>query len=104
MYAIIEAGGKQYKIKKGSIIEVEKLSAEENKEYLLDKVLLIKDNDEQILIGQPYLKDAKVKTKVLAHDKDKKVVVFKYKRKTGYRRKNGHRQPLTRLEVQDILL
>ncbi|MFC1596193.1 50S ribosomal protein L21, partial [Candidatus Margulisiibacteriota bacterium] len=88
----------------GMTIEVEKLLVEENAKYQFDKVLLIADGKEQILVGQPYVEGASVEAKVLGQDKDPKIVIFKYKRKTGYRRKTGHRQPLTRLVIEGIVL
>jgi len=102
MYAIIETGGKQYKVTKGMIIEVEKLPVEADTQYSFDQILLVSDGDKNITIGQPYIEGASVAAKVVAQDKDKKVVIFKYKRKTNYNRKTGHRQPLTRLQIEEI--
>ena len=102
MYAIIETGGKQYKVKEGMIIEIEKLPVEADQKYSFEQILLISDGDKNISIGQPYVEGASVDAKVLAQGKDKKVVIFKYKRKTNYNRKTGHRQPLTRLQIEEI--
>lgn len=102
MYAIIETGGKQYKVTKGMIIEVEKLPVEADTQYSFDQILIVSDGDKNITIGQPYIEGASVAAKVIAQDKDKKVVIFKYKRKTNYNRKTGHRQPLTRLQIEEI--
>lgn len=102
MYAIIETGGKQYKVAKGMIIEVEKLPVEADTQYSFDQILIVSDGDKNITIGQPYIEGASVAAKVIAQDKDKKVVIFKYKRKTNYNRKTGHRQPLTRLQIEEI--
>ncbi|MFA5928728.1 MAG: 50S ribosomal protein L21 [Candidatus Margulisiibacteriota bacterium] len=102
MYAVIMTGAKQYRVEKGAIIEVEKLPLEAGKTFSFDEVLLVSDGKDNIQVGQPFVAGAKVKATVLAQDKDKKVVIFKYKRKTGYRRKTGHRQPLTRLQIDEI--
>lgn len=99
MYAIIETGGKQLKVEKGQKIFVEKLDAE--KEVTFDKVLMV--SDEKTLIGEPYVKGAKVVCSVLEHGKGKKIIVFKYKPKKRYKKKKGHRQPFTKLLVEDIV-
>ena len=101
MYAIIEVGAKQYTVKIGDIIEVEKQTAQEGKEITLGKVLLI-SKDKKIEIGQPYLKDAKAKAIVLEHIKGKKVISFKYRRRKASHWKKGHRQQLTRLQIKEI--
>lgn len=103
MFAVIETGGKQYKVSVGSVLNVEKLTANVGDEIILDKVLLI-GKDDGILIGKPYVEGAKVVAKVLRQDKYPKVIVFKFKRKKHYRRKYGHRQPFTQLSVQEIVL
>jgi len=102
MYAIVEFGSKQYSVKKGDIIEVEKHSSAEGKEITLDKVLLVA-KDKKVEVGQPYLKEAKIKALVLANFKGEKVVAYKYRRRKSYHRKKGHRQQLTRLQIQDIV-
>lgn len=101
MYAIIETGGKQYKVNQGDIIEVELLDAKRSVTF--NKILLI-SNDGKIEIGTPYVKGAKVGAKVLGTGKDKKVTTFKYKNKINYHRTIGHRQPFTRLEIEKIEL
>jgi large subunit ribosomal protein L21 len=101
MYAIIESGNKQYKVGKNNIIDVELLHASPDEEIKLDKVLLLSD-DGKIKIGTPYIKGVHVTAKVLGNNKDKKVVSFKYKRKTGYHRTIGHRQNYTRIQIKDI--
>jgi len=101
MYAIIESGGKQYKIEKGDVIDVELLEIEPEKKITIDKVLLLSDND-KLTIGQPHVAKAKVVAKVLSHNKDKKVVNFKFRHKTGYHRTRGHRQQYTRLQIEEI--
>ncbi len=99
MYAIIETGGKQYKVNQGDIIEVELLDAKGSLTFT--KVLLV-SNDGKVEIGTPYVKGAKVAAKVLGTGKDKKVTTFKYKNKINYHRTIGHRQPFTRLEIEKI--
>ena len=100
-FAIIETGGKQYKVAKDTIIDVEKLNVEPNQTIQFDTVLLLSDQT-KLNIGTPYIEGAKVKAKVLEHIKAKKEVVFKFKRKTGYKKTQGHRQKLTRLHIQSI--
>lgn len=103
MYAIIEVGAKQYQVKKDDIIEVEKQDALEGKEITLDKVLLV-SGDKKLEIGQPYLKEAKVRAEVLGNIKARKVVSFKYRRRKASHWKKGHRQLLTRIKIKDIEL
>jgi len=101
MNVVIETGGKQYKVSEGSIIKVEKLKANIGDKVVLDKIKAIVNND-TITIGKPNIDKAKVIAKVLSQEKAKKVIVFKYKAKTGYRRKNGHRQNYTILKIEKI--
>lgn len=101
MYAIIEVGAKQYQVKKDDIIEVEKQDAKEGKEITLDKVLLV-SKDKKLEIGQPYLKEAKVRAEVLGIIKGQKIVSFKYRRRKASHWKKGHRQQLTRLKIKEI--
>ncbi len=99
MYAIIEAGSKQYKVVPGDIIDVELV---DNKTAItFDKVLLISD-DGKFEVGTPYVSGAKVSAKVLGTGKDDKVTTFKYKNKTNYHRKIGHRQPYTRVQIEEV--
>lgn len=100
MYAIIQTGGKQYKVEAGDEVLVEKLDAEVNSEVEFD-VLLVAD-DAGVKIGTPVLDGVKVKAKVVEHGKGKKVIVFKYKPKKDSRKKNGHRQPFTKVEILSI--
>jgi large subunit ribosomal protein L21 len=101
MYAVIETGGKQYKVQEGEEIRVEKLDVEEGNEYKFDKVMLIsKDGD--LKIGKPYLEGAAVNATVVKHDKEKKIIVFKYKPKKDYKKKQGHRQPYTQIKIEKI--
>ncbi len=101
MYAVIETGGKQYKVSEGDVIFVEKLGAEEGESVAIDKVLII-GNDDKITVGTPAVDGASVEAKVLKNGKAKKIYVFKMKRKKNYRRKIGHRQPYTKLEITKI--
>ncbi|MFH1888536.1 MAG: 50S ribosomal protein L21 [Candidatus Omnitrophota bacterium] len=103
MYAIIEVGAKQYTVKKGDIIEVEKLAAKDGKDMALSQVLLL-SKDKKVEIGTPYLKDVKVEAVVLKQVKGEKKVSFKYRRRKASHWKKGHRQQLTRLKIKEILL
>ncbi len=100
MYAIIETGGKQYKVAEGDVIFVEKLDAEVEATYTFDKVLAV--GGDETKIGAPVVEGASVTAKVLKQGKDKKVIVFKYKPKKNYRRKQGHRQPYTKVQIEKI--
>jgi len=99
-YAVIKTGGKQYKVTEGQSLLVEKLNIEKNKPIEFDQVLLLVE-DEKAKIGQP-LVDVKVKAKVLDQVKAEKIDVFKYKAKTGYHKKIGHRQNLTKIQIEKI--
>ena len=101
MYAVLVTGGKQFRVQEGDVIYVEKLNAEVDSTVELTEVLAV-SNGETLKVGTPVVEGAKVVAKVLAQGKAKKVTVFKYKRKTDYRRKNGHRQPYTKLVVEKI--
>ena len=101
MYALVEIKGKQYKAEKGSLLKVDKLDQEEGSSVEFDTVLLTKDG-EAVKVGSPYVKGAKVTATVGDTRKDKKVTVIKFKRRKGYRRKNGHRQQYTFLKVEGI--
>jgi large subunit ribosomal protein L21 len=102
MFAIIETGGKQYKVAPGTALSVERLKSEPGETVDLDRVLMIGD-DSGVKVGSPFIGGAKVRAHVLAHERGEKIVVFKYKSKVNYRRRTGHRQELTRLRVTDIL-
>ena len=102
MYAIIETGGKQYKVQEGDVVFVEKLNAEEGDSVNFDKVLFMSD-DSGVTPGKPFIEGAKVEGKVLAHGKSKKVIVFKYKPKKNIRKKQGHRQPFTKVQIDKIV-
>lgn len=101
MFAIVETGGKQYKISPGQKLKVEKLDATEGDNLVLDKVLLVADGEE-VKVGAPYVEGAKVEAKVLSQGRHDKKIVFKYHSKTRYRKKKGHRQPYTELEVISV--
>ena len=101
MYAVLTTGGKQYRVQEGDVLFVEKLNAEVDSTVELTEVLAVA-KDGEIKVGAPVVEVAKVVAKVLAQGKAKKVVVFKYKRKKDYRRKNGHRQPYTKIVIEKI--
>lgn len=100
MYAIIETGGKQIKVQKGDKIFVEKLDAKEGETVVFDKVLFV--GGSTVKVGNPYVEGSKVTAKVEKNGKARKIVVFKYKSKNNYRRKQGHRQPFTRVIIDSI--
>ena len=102
MYAIIEACGKQYKVTEGDVVFFEKLDTEEGKKVTFDKVVLV-SSDEKVQVGAPYVKGVKVEGKVISHGKGKKIIVYKMKPKKNYRRKQGHRQPYTKIEITKIV-
>jgi len=102
IYAIVETGGKQYKVAPKQTIEVERLSVPEGSTVELDKVLLIAGNGDT-LVGNPSINGARVMATSLGEVKGDKVIVFKYKSKTRYRKKTGHRQIYTRLEINDVI-
>lgn len=99
-YAIVESGGKQYKAVPGNIIEVDRISQDVGDKIELDVVLL--SNDGQVVVGTPFVKGAKVQASVIAEVKAPKIIVFKYKPKERYRRKQGHRQRYTQLKIDSI--
>ena len=100
MYAVIETGGKQYKVEQGDVVFIEKLGVEEGETVKFDKVLAVGGDD--IKIGAPYVDGASVEASVLKNGKNKKVIVYKYKSKKGYHKKQGHRQPYTKVEIKAI--
>lgn len=101
MYAVIETGGKQYKVQEGDVVFIEKLDVEDGAVVTFDKVLAV-SNEGNLTFGKPLVENASVAAKVLGQGKDKKVIVFKYKAKKGYRNKNGHRQPYTKVQIDKI--
>ena len=100
MYAVIATGGKQYKVSEGDVIRVEKLGAEADEKVTFDQVLLVSDSD--VKVGNPTVANASVEATVLNNGRAKKVIVYKYKRKTGYHKKNGHRQAYTEVKIDKI--
>lgn len=100
-YAIVKTGGKQYRVSPGDVLDVELLEAEEGSTTALDQVLAV-SRDGQMRFGAPIVDGARVIAEVQSHYKDRKIIVFKYKAKTRYRRKKGHRQNYTRIRIQDI--
>ncbi len=100
MYAIIATGGKQYKVAEGDIIKVEKLGVEAGETVTFDQVLAV--NNGQLAVGCPTVEGATVTATVVSEGKAKKVIVYKYKRKTGYHKKNGHRQLFTEVKIDKI--
>ena len=102
MYAIIQTGGKQYKVQVGDIIEVEKLGVEPGNEVVFDQVLAVAGDDGKLNIGTPIVEGAKVTATVKDLFRAKKIVVFKMKRRKGYRRTHGHRQRYSRVEIISV--
>ncbi|MBR6529169.1 MAG: 50S ribosomal protein L21 [Firmicutes bacterium] len=100
MYAVIETGGKQYRVQEGDVITVEKLNVEAGETVVFDKVLLMSDGKE-VKVGAPYLTEA-VTGSVVENGKGKKVIIFKYKAKKDYRKKQGHRQPYTMVKIESL--
>ncbi len=101
MYAILETGGKQYKVSPGETLMVEKLPGAHGDSYVFDKVLAVSDQG-AIKCGEPYLPGVTVKATVLRQGKARKILVFKYRHKTNYRRRYGHRQPFTEVKIDSI--
>ena len=101
MHAVIKTGGKQYRVTSGEQVKFEKLSGEVGDTVLFEKVLMTSDG-ENVNIGRPYLSNSKVAGRITLHGKNKKIVVFKYKRRKGYRRKKGHRQHFTLVKIDNI--
>ena len=100
MYAIIQTGGKQYKDEKGDVLRVEKLDAKADDKYTFEDVLFV--GGKSVKVGNPTVEGASVEAKVLAEGKAKKVTVYKYKPKKGYAKKQGHRQPFTKVVIEKI--
>lgn len=101
MYAIIRTGGKQYRVQEGDEVFVEKLALEDGARVQFDEVLAIGEND-ALELGRPLVEGARVEGEVLKQGKGKKIVIFKMKSKKGYRRKNGHRQPYTKVKITSV--
>jgi large subunit ribosomal protein L21 len=101
MYAVIQTGGKQYRVTPGELVKVEKLPGNKGDQVTFEKVLLTSDG-ETINIGNPYLQDIRVQGRIARQGRDRKILVFKYKRRKDYRKKIGHRQSFTLVKVDDI--
>jgi len=104
VYAVVETGSKQYRVKVGQTIDVERLAAEAGSDIALDRVLLIGGDDAELRIGTPMVAGAKVVATITEHHRGEKLIAFKMKAKKRYRRKIGHRQELTRLTIKEIVL
>ena len=103
MYAVVETGGKQYRMAPGDVLRVEKIG-EPGEEILFEQVLLLVRDDGTVAVGNPFVDGAKVRAKVAGHGKARKILVFKYKPKKNYRRRQGHRQYLSRVLIDRIEL
>ena len=101
MYAIIETGGKQYNVRSGEVLFIEKLEADAETTVTFDKVVAV-SNDDTLSVGAPYVEGASVEAKVLKNGKAKKITVWTYKPKKGKQRKLGHRQPYTKVQIETI--
>jgi large subunit ribosomal protein L21 len=101
MYAVVNTGGKQYKVQKGETLRIEKIPGEVGSQVTFDKVLMVADG-ENVRVGQPLLEKAAVMASIVEQDKAKKIIIFKYKRRKRYRRKQGHRQPYTAIRIDGI--
>lgn len=101
MFAVIKTGGKQYLVSPGDKIKIEKIDIEPKKEIEFSEVLLLGDN-QKLEIGSPFIQNTKITGKVLKQDKDKKIIIFKYKAKKRYKVKKGHRQPFTQVEINSF--
>ncbi len=101
MYAVVATGGKQYKVKEGDVLQVEKLAGDVGSEITFDRVLMVSDGD-NVSLGQPVLDGAVVNGQIVEQGKNKKIIIFKYKRRKRFRRKNGHRQMFTAVKIDSI--
>jgi large subunit ribosomal protein L21 len=101
MYAVINTGGKQYKVQQGETLRIEKIAGEIGSKVTFDRVLMVADG-ENVRVGQPIIDKAAVQASIVEQDKAKKILVFKYKRRKRYRRKQGHRQPYTAIRIDGI--
>lgn len=101
MYAVIATGGKQYRVKEGDVVRIEKIPGDVGEAFSFENILLLSDG-EDLVIGAPTLANASVNARIVEQGKGKKVLVFKYKRRKRYRRKQGHRQPFTAVQIDSI--
>ncbi|MCD6309585.1 MAG: 50S ribosomal protein L21 [Candidatus Eremiobacteraeota bacterium] len=102
MYAVMETGGKQYKVSPGDRVKIEKVDGKKGEQVILNRVLAVMSDRQELKPGSPYIQDAAVKAKIIAQSKDRKIMIFKYKRRKRRRVKRGHRQPYTLIEVESI--
>lgn len=102
MYAIVEIGGKQYRVNEGDILFVEKMNVEAEATIELDRVVAVGGDDAELKVGMPYVESAKISAKVLKNGKNKKIIVFTYRSKKDSKRKMGHRQPYTKIQIEKI--
>ncbi len=102
MYAIVKTGGKQYKVSPGDTVKVEKIEGEPGQEITFDNVLMVVDDENNTEIGNPLISDVKVSGTIKKQTKGDKIIVFKFKRRKGYRNKTGHRQKITEITINDI--
>ena len=102
MHAVIKTGGKQYIVEPGDIIDIEKISGEPGEEVNFEEVLLVSADGEDVKVGSPVVESARVEGRIVKQKRGEKIVVFKFKRRKGYRKKAGHRQNLTRVEITSI--
>lgn len=102
MQAVVKTGGKQYRVKPGDVINVEKLDGNAGDTVEFGEVLMVSDSEGKVEVGSPLIENAKVTGKILKHQKGDKIIIFKFKRRKGYRRKKGHRQIYTAVEITEI--
>ena len=102
MHAVIKTGGKQYVVRPGDVIDIEKIPGEEGEAVSFGEVMLVSASGEDVRVGSPLVENASVSGKIIGQRKGDKIVVFKFNRRKGYRRKAGHRQNLTRVEITEI--
>lgn len=104
MFAVFKNGGKQYKVQENQILKLEKIDASLGAEIKLEEVMMVGQDGERAFVGAPYVKGASITIQVVDQDKDEKVIIFKKRRRKNYRRKNGHRQPISLVKVVSITL
>ena len=102
MYAVMKTGGKQYKVSEGIILKVEKLEAEVGDKITFDEILFLTDSEGNVKVENPVVSDAKIIAEVIQQGREKKVIVYKYNRRKNYHKKQGHRQPFTKLKIETI--